>query len=125
MHRERVEGFAAVGEVGHNRADTRRIERLQVKVQDLVTALDKIGNNRSPNHAAPAGKRDALAHECLEPLQPWSRSALYRRYSKTPKPGTACLRTFSMLSSSPNPGLSVIAMCPSLTIEPEPSGAYT
>src|SRR5580698_2043282 len=117
MHRERVEGFAAVDEVGDNRADSRRIERLQVKVQDLVAALDEIGNDRSPHHAAPARKRDALGHERFQPPLTRARSALYRGYSKTPKPGAACLRTFSILSSSPIPGLSVIAMCPSLTIE--------
>src|ERR1700683_5211713 len=122
MHRKGVEGFAAVGEVGDNCANAWRIERLQVKVQHLVAAFDKIGNNRSPNHAAPACERDALAHECLSPPLPLALIGFpYRYYSKTPKPGAACLRTFSMLSSSPIPGLSVSAMCPSFTIEPVPS----
>jgi hypothetical protein len=65
MHRARIEGFATVSEVDNDRVHSRRIQRPQVKVQDLVAALDEIGNNCSSNHAAPARERDALAYERL------------------------------------------------------------
>jgi hypothetical protein len=53
MHREGVKGFATVGEVDDNCADARRIERLQVKVQDPVAAVNEIGNNRLPTLPLP------------------------------------------------------------------------
>ena len=61
MHRKRVEGLAAIGQIGRKRIDVRMIKRLQVDIEDFVSLIEQIRNNMTAGFPAPTGKDDAFA----------------------------------------------------------------
>ena len=59
MRRQRVEGLAAVGEIGDQSVDAGQVERLPIDVEDVMALDDEMGDGVPPGLAGPAGEDDA------------------------------------------------------------------
>src|SRR5690606_37407622 len=68
MHRQRIEGFAAIRQVRDQRVYTRAIQRHQIDIQDLMALAHQIRDDMAPRLAAAAGEYDPLTHQPAPPM---------------------------------------------------------
>jgi len=61
MRRQRVEGLAAVGQIGDQGVDPRMIERFEVDVEKFITLADQMRQNMPAGLAGSSGEYHALA----------------------------------------------------------------
>jgi hypothetical protein len=103
MRRQRVEGLAAVGQIGDQGVDPRMIERLEVDVEKLVTLAHQMRQNMPAGLAGSSGEYHALAcHFLASPSLIELRRCVVRSFGSQQRPSHANFKAATLMSEIEN-----------------------